>query len=368
MKTLDEKSNIGMRVGIVGVIVNILLSVGKITAGLISNSQAVLGDGINSLSDSISSVITVASFWIMGKPADKEHPYGHQRFEYIAGFVMTLIMAYLGFDIVQSSIRNILNPVELNISTMTMVILLGTIFIKVALVAFYTKKGNAIDSDILKAAALDSKNDIIMTISILLSVGVQLYFKVNFDGYVGVLVGLYILFETFKMVRDFVDELMGIRPRQETLDKIKGVLENQGYVVGYHDLMIHYYGKDTAFGTVHVEVSDKLSLIKAHDIMHEIETEIKQATGVDLVVHIDPLNLEDTELQRIYQFIKELLKTKYPTTSFHDLQVIKGTLAFDVVLNAETRTNQIVEDVQGYLDQHEIDYVLDITFDQQQLI
>lgn len=367
-KDKSTRYKVGLRAGYMGIISNLLLSVGKIAAGYIAQSQALIGDGINSLSDALSSVITVVGFYVSSKPADKEHPYGHQRSEYIAGFVMTLIMGYLGVEIIRSSIVRILNPVELLISPLTIIVMLVSILVKIAMAQYYRNNGKKIDSDVLLAASQDSSNDILITGALLIAIVVQNFVDINVDGYIGVMIGIYIIGSSITMIRDFIDELMGSRPQAELLDDIQGILDEAPNIIGYHDLLIHFYGKEYAFGTVHIELNQTMSLVEAHNIIDDLERIIYEKTNIEMVAHLDPLDIEGKELKEIYSFIKKFLKINYPETSFHDLRIIDNRLCFDLVLNGSQDYDKIEAYIKEYLISRQLSYTLDITKDNQQLI
>ena len=367
-KNTSTRYKVGYKAGAMGIITNLLLSAGKIGAGYLSHSQALIGDGINSLSDALSSFITVLGFYMSSKPADKEHPYGHQRSEYIAGFVMTLIMAYLGIEIVRSSFNRIVSPISLSISILTILVMIVSIIIKVIMVIYYRKKGNEIESEVLIAASQDSKNDVYMTSALLLAIIIQFATNLNIDGYIGVFIGIYIIYSSAQMIRDFIDELMGTRPKEELLEKIQEILDEEPEIIGYHDCMVHFYGKEYAFGTVHIELNQKMSLVEAHTIIDNIERKLYEMTSIEMVAHLDPLDIDGKELKEIYHFIKKFLKINYPETSFHDLRVIDNRLCFDLVLNGSKDYDKIEAYINEYLVSNNIQLTLEITKDNQQLI
>lgn len=364
----SKRYKVGYKTGCVGIVTNLFLSMVKILAGYLAHSQALIGDGINSLSDAFSSIITVLGFYMSSKPADKEHPYGHQRSEYIAGFVMTLIMAYLGIEIIRSSVERVINPQVLSISMLTIVVMIISIIIKSIMIIYYKREGSKIDSEVLLAASQDSKNDVFMTGALMIAIIVQMVIEINIDGYIGVFIGIYIVYSATQMIRDFIDELMGSRPKEELLNKIQSILDQEQEIIGYHDCMVHYYGKEYAFGTVHIELNQKMSLVEAHTIIDNIERKLYEMTSIEMVAHLDPLDIDGKELKEIYHFIKKFLKINYPETSFHDLRIIDNRLCFDLVLNGSNDYEKIEAYINEYLVSNNIQLTLEITKDNQQLI
>lgn len=364
----NERNKVGKQAGIVGLTMNILLSVGKIVAGKLANSQSILADGINSLSDTLSSIITIFGFQIAGKPADNDHPYGHERSEYIAGFTIALIMLVLGFDVVKNSVASFFSDNKMTFSEVSFVIMCISIVIKILMTYYYRYQAKKIDSKTLKAASVDARNDIAMTAIVLIALLLSPYISFNLDAILGSILGVYICFVSMKMIGDFMSELLGVRPSDQTLIDIKTVLDGNEEIFGYHDLMIHSYGSETSFGTVHVELDQNMSLIKAHAIIDKLEHEIYQKSGVNIVAHADPLDISNPELHNIYQTIKRYLKEHYPSATFHDLRLVAGVLSFDIVLNGLTCNDDILYDLGVELQQKGYTYKLDISFDIQQLI
>ncbi|MBK2402252.1 MULTISPECIES: cation diffusion facilitator family transporter [Erysipelothrix] len=370
MKNLENRNVIGIKAGIVGIICNLILFTLKLIVGTLSHSFAILADAINNLSDSLSSIITIVGFKIAAKPADKEHPYGHERFEYISGFVISIIMLYLGVDIIKSSVKDLLNPQPMQMSQAMIFVLVSSIIVKIAMALYYSKKAKEVDSDVLVASAKDSQNDVYITGSILLALIVQYYFKVRIDTYLGIIIALFIIYSSVMMLREFMNELLGSRPDGDTLQKVKEILCRNSNIEGYHDLMIHNYGKYHIYGVVHVEVNATLSLIEAHNIIDAIEREIKEETNIDLVIHLDPLDMDSPEILNIQQVIKHYLRDSCAGCTFHDLRIINNVLRFEIVLcdALKHEPDRIKHEITEYLREEGIPYELEITMDTDQLI
>lgn len=368
MKNRFSRKSVGMKAGIVGLISNLTLTVIKLIAGYLSKSQALLADGINSLSDTLSSLITIIGFYISGKPADEDHPYGHERSEYIAGFIIAIITGYLGFDIAIKSFKSLLTTDRPIINWLPIIIMIVSIIFKIFLVYYYKKNAKKINSKTLEAAGQDSFNDILMTFGILIALLLSPYFSLNIDAIVGLLVSIYIIYSSIQMITGFIHELLGNRPDENVLVDIKEILDNDKSIFGYHDLLVHQYGNETSFGSVHVELDQSMSLIKAHDILDNLENLIFKQTGIKVVAHADPLDIDNMELHKIFQLIKNYLRINYPQASFHDLRLVNGVLKFDVVLNGLTCRDDIILELGALLIKNRYNYSLDIEFDIQQLI
>ncbi|WP_323611949.1 cation diffusion facilitator family transporter [Erysipelothrix enhydrae] len=370
MKNLENRNVIGIKAGIVGIVCNLILFTLKLIIGTLSHSFAILADAINNLSDSLSSIITIVGFKIAAKPADKEHPYGHERFEYISGFVISIIMLYLGVDIIKSSVKDILNPMPMQMSMAMIFVLVFSIMMKLGMSFYYAKKAKAADSDVLVANAKDSQNDVFITGSILLSLFIQYYFDLRIDTYLGIIIAVFIIYSSITMLREFMNELLGSRPDTDTLLKVKQILCDNPKIEGYHDVMIYNYGKFHVYGVVHVEVDAKLSLIEAHNIIDVIEQKIKKETNIDLVIHLDPLDMDSPEILNIQRVIKKYLREACDGCKFHDLRIINHVLRFEIVLcdALKHEPERIKQEITEYLRSEGIKYDLEITMDTDQLI
>lgn len=329
MSTKSTRKKIGIRTGVVGLIINLVLTIFKVSVGVLTRSQAILADGVNSLTDSLSSLITIFGFYIAGKPADRDHPFGHERSEYIAGFTVAIVTAYLALEIFIGSIKSLLANSRPTFNTASIVVLMLSIILKIFLAWYYKLQAKKIDSTMLKAAFQDSKNDVFMSSELLLALTFSNAVPFNLDAVLGILLSIYIMYSAFRMITGFMSELLGNRPSESVLILIKQILDDNEEIFGYHDLLVHQYGNETAYGSVHVELDQSINLIVAHDIIDRLEYEIYKKTKIKIVAHPDPLDIDNIELHKIYQLIKKFLRENYEQTSFHDLRVIKGVLHFD---------------------------------------
>ncbi|ONI41861.1 hypothetical protein AN640_07720 [Candidatus Epulonipiscium fishelsonii] len=289
INSISVKQNYGILASIVGIICNLFLCVFTFIIGIIFSNIAVTADAINSFSDIGSSVISIISFKISNKPADKEHPFGHARFEYICGLAIAFIIIFLGINIISSSIKKILNPTMLKFDVIILLILGISILLKFWLSKFNKKIGKRINSQVLKAAAADSINDMLSTASVFLSTIFSYLTGIQIDGFAGIFVAILIVRSGINIVKEMGNTLLGEAPPQELTEKlINKILEYEG-ILSIHGLLIHNYGENHCFASVHVEVDAKQDIMISHDIVDKIEKDIYRELGINLVIHIDPI-------------------------------------------------------------------------------
>ncbi|MBM7711215.1 cation diffusion facilitator family transporter [Enterococcus xiangfangensis] len=346
----NKRTSVGILGGILGLISNLILFLAKFLIGSFSGSVSIMVDAMNNLSDTASSFITLAGFKIAGKPADEGHPYGHERFEYISGFVISILVTYVGIRFLDSSFIKILHPSSVLLSPIIYIVLVLSILIKFWQSHMYLKLSQEIDSDTLKATAQDSLNDVYTTVAVLLSAIIEWFSGWRIDGYIGFLIALYIIYSGIRMIMSFISDLMGGRPPEAEVLAIRKHLDNYPDIIGYHDLLIHSYGPNSIFASVHIEVDQDWSLHHAHEVIDAIEYEVKENLGVDLVCHLDPYPLDDPDFKRIAPELKKILKEIHQQLRFHDLRVDKETtpetIYFDLVVPAELKkvTNSQLQD------------------------
>ncbi|NLL56255.1 MAG: cation transporter [Clostridiales bacterium] len=345
-----EKQEVRLRYGVVagifGIISNIVLVAGKMAIGLIANSVTIIADAVNNLSDAGSSVVTAIGFKMASKPADKEHPYGHARYEYITALMVSLFIFVIGILLGKSSIEKIISNEKTTVSIVTFVVLILSILIKLWQMLVYKDFGKAINSDALRATATDSRNDIISTGVVLIS-AIIIWFvgdsKVSVDGIFGLAVSLFVIISAVSLVKETIDPLIGTRPDSELVKKIKKKLLSYDGVLGIHDLMIHSYGaKGNTFVMVHIEVSADGDLIKAHDMIDNIEREFFDELGMRLSVHMDPIET-DNEMGKEHKMrAMKILSAINSKLSLHDFRMVIGdthtNILFDVVVPYSVKT------------------------------
>ncbi len=328
----------GIRTGIFGLITNIILVIIKLIAGLIGNSVSIMADAMNSLGDTFNSILTITGFHIANKPADREHPYGHQRAEYLSGLFTAIIISFVGLQFLISSIQKIFKPEGINRSPLVLVLLILSILIKAGLAYFYYKKNKniAVHSTAIETLMKDSLYDMFMNLVIILSYLVETQFGWLIDGYVGVFVAAIILRGGYDSIKDSSNDLLGTRPDPNLIYQMEEVLNSYDSLVGYHDLVLHKYGPNMFFATVDIEVDSRWDLLHAHQVTDAIEKEFKDKFAILLATHLDPIVLNNDEQNALYKVIKETLKSYDKNFHFHDFRVEETAtvtnLHFDVVV------------------------------------
>lgn len=342
IKDYNNTSDFGVREqygkfsGIVGIICNIILALSKILAGFIFKSIAVMADGVNNLSDAGNSIITLIGFKLASKPADKEHPFGHARFEYISGLIVSFLIMLLGLSLLKSSVIKIFKPEPVQFSILSVAILIFSICAKLWLYAFNKKISKKISSVTVLATAKDSLNDVISTSAVLISILVGYFFSFRIDGFVGTLVSLFVIYSGFELINDTLSPLLGEAPKEELVRLIETQIPKYPTVIGIHDLVVHNYGENKCFVTVHVEVPANQSILISHDIIDNIETDFYKKYKIHLVIHMDPVETDNIEAQNLKKEITKRIAEFSDELSIHDFRVAFGNthnnVIFDVVV------------------------------------
>lgn len=333
---LSVRARCGKRAGLLGIVLNTLLAGGKIAVGILSGAISVLADGLNNLTDCGSNVVSVIGFKMSEKPADKEHPFGHRRAESVASLLIAVIILVVAVELAVSSAEKIITPAETDFSYLLMGVLVLSIAVKLFMFFLNRGLGKKLSSEALLATAADSISDTIATALVLVSAIVSRFADVDLDGWLGIAVALFIGFTGFSILKDTVSGLLGRAPEKETVENIeKRVLSFAG-VKGVHDLIVHDYGQNKMYATVHVEVSDDLSITEAHDLADSIEKSFAAETGIALTVHIDPLVYGDPEIDRLKEEAEEIVQDIDPAFLVHDFRVVGGeqhkNLVFEVAI------------------------------------
>lgn len=336
VKNHKVRESYGKLAGIVGILCNALLSAAKIIAGWLFKSVSILADGVNNLSDATSSLVTLIGFKLSGRPADKEHPFGHARMEYVAGLVVAFFIVLVGFDLSKSSFDKIIHLEAADFSVISIVILGLSILLKLWMFFFNRKVGKIIDSTTLEATAADSRNDVLMTSAVLICAIVsKLTGFAMLDGIVGLGIAIFIIISGVKLVSETLSPLLGEAPNKELVTDILEKLRGYDGVLGVHDLMVHDYGPGRCFASVHVEMDAKNDILKSHDICDNIERDF-QEEGISLVVHLDPIITDDEEINELKKLTAKLLASMGYGITMHDFRVVKGythtNLIFDIVV------------------------------------
>jgi cation diffusion facilitator family transporter len=325
--------------GIVGIIANAFLFGSKLAVGLFINSIAVMADAINNLSDAASSVITLIGFKVTNKPADREHPFGHGRIEYISAMIVSFLVILVGFEFIKSSVDRILHPEAVKFDWITVLLLTFSILLKVWLSFFNKKLGRTIGSKAMEATAMDSLSDVITTSVVLLSIFLSLWISFPIDGYIGILVALFIMYSGFNLTKDTLNPLLGEAPQEDFLNEIiTRTLSYEG-VMGVHDIIVHNYGPTRCVVSLHAEVPANTDFMTAHDVIDRAEQEISAEMGIHLVMHMDPINTDDQVIQKVQQQILHILMEFGMELSIHDFRMVGDdehcNVIFDMVIPHE---------------------------------
>ena len=333
MKNKNVHVSKGTVTSAIGIVCNVLLAAAKITIGLVFGLVSVVADGFNNLGDCGSSAVTLVAFRISQKPADKEHPFGHRRAEYIAALVTGFFVLFFAAELVRESIEKIVSSELPETSWIVYLVLAISVAVKASMFVFYRVMAKKLQSDSLKAAATDSLCDCIATTAVIVGVVILQFTGFAADGWVGILVALFILWQGVKIVKEASSKLLGQAPSAELLEKIKAIICAQEGIIGVHDLRVYSYGNDMTFSTVHVEMDANLPSIEAHAILDSIEHEVKDTLGVSLTAHFDPIDLQDNEALQLEARVREAVEGVDKEFELHDFRLVRGVLnkiIFDV--------------------------------------
>lgn len=319
----DKREKIGSMASIVGIFVNILLSIIKLIIGFMISSISVIADGFNNVTDTVSSIITLIGFKLASMPPDKEHPYGHGRIEYISGLIVAFLVMLVGFQFIMTSFREIINPTEVKFETIPFIILLISILSKIWLAYFNKKLGDEINSQALKATALDSLGDVLTTSVVVLSLFFGRFTDLPIDGYVGVIVSLLIIYNGFNIVKETISPLIGEAPSPEVIEGIKADVMSYDYITGVHDLLIHSYGENRNMAVIDAEFPADLDIVKVYKEIRCAEREIGEKYGLTMVIHMDPIYEEAENKNNLKREIKDILMAYPEYKSMHDFNILE---------------------------------------------
>lgn len=344
VKNPKVREQYGKLSGITGIVINLLLFAVKFTTGTLSGSISIVGDSVNNLSDAGSSIISLVGFRLSGKPADSGHPFGHARAEYVTSSVVAVIILFIGFELMKTSIDKIFHPETVEFSPYVIVILVLSIGLKAWLYFFNRKLGRRIDSTTLQATAADSLSDVLATSTVLLSGVISRITGIQLDGWMGAAVALFIMLSGVKILRKTVSSILGEGPSQETVQKIESFIRKYEGVLGLHDLVVHDYGPGHCFASVHVEVDYNVDILVSHELIDNIERDIAFELGIHLVIHLDPIVTDNPYVQELQRMAEAVVREIDESLSIHDLRVVKGSnrnnLLFDVTVPPECKLSE----------------------------
>ena len=364
------RAKYGRLAGIVGIICNVLLFAGKLLAGAISGSVSVTADAVNNLSDASSSIVTLIGFRLAARPADEEHPYGHARMEYLSGLAVAAMIILIGAELVKSSFQKILHPEAVEFSALTAIVLTVSILLKLWMALFNRKLGRKISSAALTATAADSRNDVIATGAVLLACVVGAWTGLKIDGYVGILVALFIICSGIGIAKDTIDPLLGAKPDEELVRAIAYLMTSHVNILGFHDLMVHDYGPGQCFASVHAEMDSREDPLLCHDVLDDIERDALRELRVHLVIHYDPIVTDDAELNHMRTFVQETIRAIDPELTLHDFRMVRGAqhtnLIFDLVIpySLVGKQAELKHRIDARVQQEDRKYYTVITFDE----
>lgn len=325
----------------VGIAANLLLCAGKLVAGTLTGAVSMTADALNNLSDAASQCISLVSFRLASKPADRDHPFGHARIEYVASMIVSFIIMLVGFELLKSSVDKIVNPATTEFEVVSTVILAVSVLIKVGLFFLNRFVGKRIDSGVIKATAVDSLSDAGATTAVLISALILKFTGVDIDAYMGIAVSVVIMVAGVKILNETKNVILGEAPCEDLVESIKSLVSEYPVALGIHDLMVHNYGAGKAVASLHVEVDGGEDIYKIHDVIDNIEKHLKTELGIDATIHIDPIVTNDTEVDYFRQRTIALVREIDSLWKIHDFRLVKGethnNLIFDVAVPFECK-------------------------------
>lgn len=347
------RNKYGSVTSIIGILINLILFVGKFIAGTLISSVSVTADAINNLSDAGSSIIALVSFKISSKPADRDHPFGHARFEYVASMIVSFIIMTIGFRLISTSVEKIIHPEEGNFSVVTVIILAVSILLKLWLFLFYKKIGKRLDSTVIIASSADSLSDVVSTSAVLASVIIIKLTGFNTDGYMGVAVAVFIMFSGLKILLETKNHILGMAPDESMMDKIVSEAKSHPETLGVHDIVIHNYGPGRCFASLHVEVDGRSDIFQTHDVIDNIEKDVFNKLGVHCVIHLDPIETDNQAVNRLKEKITFIITGINRDITIHDFRYVPGhthtNLIFDIAVPYEVKEDDaaLVADIEA---------------------
>ena len=364
------RARIGKLSGAVGIICNCLLAAGKLIVGHMTSSMSITADGLNNLSDGASSIVTLLGFKLAEKPADRKHPYGHARIEYIAGLTVAVMILFIGLELGKSSVEKFIDPAPIEFSFTAVWVLFASILVKLFMMLFNLKMGRRINSNALLATAADSRNDVMTTSAVLAASIVEHFYDVRIDGVMGIAVSLFILYSGIKLAGETMSPLLGEGANPELQKQITDYINGCPMVLGCHDLMVHDYGPGRRYASIHVEIDKNEDPMACHARIDRMERECLKNYGTHLVIHYDPVVTDDPEVNSTKRLVNTIIKVRDGRLTIHDFRMVDDgesvKMSFDMILPEDLRgqeqsIKETVEKALNSLDSKK--YYADITFD-----
>ena len=363
------RTSYGKMAGWVGIFCNVMLFAGKMIIGLISGSVAISADAVNNLSDASSNIISLLGFKMGSKPADQGHPYGHARYEYLSGLFVSVLILVIGVELLRTSIQKVRNPEPVEFNLIMGIILATSILVKLWMAVFNRSIGRRISSETLIATAADSRNDVITTLAVLCASLISKYSNWNLDGWMGILVALFILYSGVGLVKDTLDPLLGKAPDPALVERIQKKIMSYEGVLGTHDLMIHDYGPGRLFASVHVEMAAEEDPLKSHDIIDTIERDFLEQDNLNMIIHYDPIVTKDEQVGNLRKWLSSHVQKIDERLTIHDLRIIPGQMQtkmiFDCVVPQEfyMSDEELIQQIQAMVSDEYPGYHCMITID-----
>lgn len=326
----------GRMAGVVGICCNLLLFAGKFIAGTVFGSIAIAADAINNLSDASSNIVSLIGFKLAEKPADEDHPYGHARFEYLAGLAVAVMVLVIGVELAKNSLDKILHPTPVVFSWLSVAVLAASILVKLWMAVFNTHIGKLIDSSTLQATAADSRNDVLSTGAVLLATLISRFTPLELDGWMGLAVAVFILYSGAGLIKETLDPLLGQAPDEALVHYIHDKVMSYPGVLGTHDLMVHDYGPGRQFASVHVEMAAEGDVMENHDVIDNIERDFWDNDHLHVVIHFDPIITSDEKVNDARHWLGELVKDIDPALTIHDLRMVAGSTHTNLIFDCVT--------------------------------
>lgn len=345
----------GTLVSTVGILINLLLCAGKMAAGMLTGAVSITADAVNNLSDAASQIVSLVSFKLSAKPADRDHPFGHARIEYVASMAVSFLVLLVGFELLKSSVTKIFHPEPTAFSMLSVIILAVSVLAKIWLFLFNRKVAKKIDSSVMRATAADSLSDAGATAAVLLSAVILRLTNVDIDAYVGIGVALVIMIAGIKILGEAKNLIIGEAPDEDVVQAICGIVSEYPEALGIHDLAVHNYGAGTVIASLHVEVDGAADVFRSHDVVDNIEKRLCSDLGIRCTIHMDPIVTDDAEVTETRDKIAAAMRELDPDWHIHDFRFVRGethtNLIFDLVIPFECKLS---EDALRTLVEHKV--------------
>lgn len=362
----DVHASIGKLAGMVGIVCNIILFAGKLAAGLLSGAISIVADAMNNLMDASSSVITLIGFHMAQRPADQKHPYGYARYEYVSGFVVAMLILLVGVELGKSSVERIFNPGEVDFSAVPLIIMIVSVAVKLWMSVFFRSLGKKINSATLAATSADSRNDAISTMAVLAGGLVSIFFHVSIDGWVGLVVALFILWSGIGIAKDTISPIIGHGADEDLIEKLEQSLLIHDRILGVYDLMVHDYGPGRYYASVYMEFSAEEDPQKVRDLINYIEHDILREFGIHLAIHYAPVPVNDAEYDEMREIVRSVIAEMNPAFSMHGFHITRTrsgsrlTFGLDVPYSMLNRQQELEQQIASALRERGKDYRLSV--------